>query len=153
MGTLSDWRSTGVALALATLLPIPRLDGQTTAQSKAQQSYIYAGSLPAPARTYLLAFGRRLQSPGNERTTLTGTFTSTNGDGPMQIIWQVPGWIVVQWGNNPPLVYDDVVGLQNASGLSSFDTNVLESLFDDSPQSFLYGSSRGLFQRFLVLLR
>lgn len=136
--------------AFAALLRMTPVDAQTMASSAAQpRSFIRVGSLPAPARKYLLAFGPRLQAPGSERTVLSGTFSSSAGNGPIQVTWQVPGWIVVQLGTNPPLIYDDVVGLQNASGISTSDANILESLFDDSLQSFLYGFRNSLPTRLL----
>lgn len=115
----------------------------------AKSAYLDPASVPAPARGYLLALGNRLQVIGKERTILVGAFADATGSNPAQVIWQAPGWVRFDQTNKPPLAYDDVVGLQNAGSLSASDTDVLESLLDDSPQSFLYGFRRSTAYRFL----
>jgi hypothetical protein len=86
---------------------------------------------------------------GKERTILAGSFTDATGSHQAQVTWQAPGWIRFDRTNQPSLVYDDVVGLQNASSISASDADILESLFDDSPQSFLYGFRQGKAYRLL----
>jgi hypothetical protein len=87
----------------------------------------------------MFALGNRLQVIGKERTILVGTFAEASGSHQAQVTWEAPGRIRFDRTNQPSLVYDDVVGLQNASSVSSSDADVLESLLDDSPESFLYG--------------
>lgn len=114
--------------------------GPSTAQ------YVSLAFLSAPAQTYLLAIGDRIQTPGKERTTLSGTFTNATGTTTSaQLIWQVPGQISfsLTGQSGPPLGYSIAGGLMNTASITPANADILESLFDDTAESFLYGFMRG----------
>jgi hypothetical protein len=112
-------------------------------------NYINPALVPGPVRNYVAAFGDRLTTAGKERTTLSGTFTDSNGSGPARLVWEAPGQMRLDRTNQPTLIYNDTTGLMNASSISTADASIFESLFDDSPQSFLYGFPRGSAHRLL----
>jgi hypothetical protein len=124
--------------------------GQSTTSSQptspSTAEYVGFSYLPAPAQQYLFALGSRIQKAGNERTTLTGTFTDSSGNATnAQLIWQVPGQISfsLTGQSGPPLGYSTSGGLMNAATMTSANADILESLFDDTAESFLYGFLRG----------
>ena len=120
----------------------------STATSAISSNYVNPTSLPSPVRGYLLALGNRIQTPGNERTTLLGSSTDQKGTESAQLIWQVPGEIRFVRTNEPTVIYDPSAGLVNASSITPADADILESLFDDAAESFIYGFSQGSANRF-----
>lgn len=67
------------------------------------------------------------------------------------MIWEVPGRLFLDrtGAGASSLLFDDITGVSNATALSSSDLGVLESLLDDSAETFLYGFTRGHARRFL----
>jgi hypothetical protein len=115
----------------------------TSAQVAKNPNYIETRFLPAPVRRYLSTFGDRLKNPGNERTTLTGVLADSAGNHPVQITWEVPGRINVTYSDkSSPFIIDDSKGLVNGTSVQKSDSDVLESLFDDSSESFFYGTAQ-----------
>lgn len=114
-------------------------------------SYVGQGLVPSQVREHLLALGDRIQKPGKERSTLSGVFTDKNGTGPAQLVWEVPGRLRFDRSTTPsnPLIFDDVTGLVNGAGVAQSDLDILESIFDDSTEMFLYGFVQGHAHRFL----
>jgi hypothetical protein len=128
--------------------------GQTQAASAsvaARLPYVVRSLVPSNAGEFLIALGDRIQKPGKERSTLVGTSTDQGGTGAAQLTWEVPGRLRFDRSNAPgkPLVFDDMAGLVNASALAQQDLDILESLLDDSAETFLYGFVRGRAHRFL----
>ena len=138
---------------ILTLLLTLVCDGQTTGgtsgtppSSPFNAQYVSFSFLPAPAQQYLLTVGNRVQRAGNERTTLTGTFTNSTGNTTnAQLVWQVPGQISFSLTGHtgPALGFSTAGGLMNATTMTSANADILESLFDDTVESFLYGFMRG----------
>jgi hypothetical protein len=121
--------------------------------AKTPTPYVSAGTVPNPARRYLFVLGDRIQKPGNERTTLVGTFTDKNGTTQAQLVWQAPGSVRFDRVSQPskPLTYDSVTGLvSNATGTAT-DLNILESILDDPAEAFFYGFQNGKGYRLLGL--
>jgi hypothetical protein len=52
-------------------------------------------------------------------------------------------------GKSVPLIFDPVSGLANAATVEQHDLDILESILDDSAESFLYGLVNGRANRFL----
>jgi hypothetical protein len=74
---------------------------------------------------------------------MVGSFVDGRGSNPSQVIWEAPGRIRLAIAGRPTAIYDDVSGLQNANAFSEADTDILESLFDDSPEGLFYALARG----------
>jgi hypothetical protein len=115
-------------------------------------AYVQPWQVPSNVREYMIAFGDRLQKPGNERLTLTGTATDSQKKvTPATLVWEVPGRLRFDrpGATASSLVFDDVSGLINATGVSQSDLDILETLLNDSPEAFLYSFPHGHAHRFL----
>ena len=124
---------------------------QTAAVTPPAPKYVNPGHVPSPVRGLLANFGDRVSRPGNERTTLLGTYSLGGAPAAVTIIWEVPGRLRVDRADQPnlPLVFDDISGVTNGNSLSQTDANMLETLFDDSPQTFFYLIHHGAGHRYL----
>src|SRR5262249_19948909 len=109
------------------------------------------GAVAGPARSFLFAFGDRIQQPGKERIRLMGKYADRSGSADVNLIWEVPGRLRFDRSDKPgrPLIYDDTKGWNNAAAITPQEADALESLFDDSTESFFYGIVRGAGHRFL----
>jgi hypothetical protein len=127
------------------------VSGQTVATSSAAAIYVNSGRVPAPVRGLLANFGDRLTKAGSERTTLSGTYTTGGPPAALTITWEMPGRLRVDRADQPnlPLIFDDVSGVATAKSISQADADMLESLFDDCPQTFFYLINQGASHRFL----
>jgi hypothetical protein len=118
----------------------------STKASVVPPAYVAITLVPSVAGDYLRAFGKRIQQPGLERTTLTGTYSdASGGSGAARLVWEVPGRLRFDRADKPAsvLIYDNVTGLANASSFSPAELNILESLLNDSAEWFFYGFIRG----------
>jgi len=129
---------------------VTRVHGQVTSRF-ATDSYINPGRVAGPARSFLFAFGDRIQRPGKERAIFTGKYTDRNGTADVAIAWEVPGRFRFDRSDKPgrPVIYDETSGWINAGALPSDEANALESLFDDTSESFFYATAHGAGRRFL----
>jgi len=151
--TNNNWQRKALPVLISIISSGGILSGQITATPQpvvAGPNFINVTLVPSPVRAFLQAFGNRLQGPGMERTVLTGTFTDVSGSTTAQITWQVPGQIRFDRANQPTkaLIYNPSTGLVNPT-ISQSDAKILESLLDDSPQTFLYGFKRGIAHQYL----
>jgi len=109
--------------------------------------------VPSNVREYLIALGDRIQKPGKERLTLTGTSSDARyAAAPAKLVWEVPGRLRFDRAASgaPSLIFDNVSGLANAASLSDSDLGIVESLLNDSAEGFLYGYwQQGHAHRFL----
>lgn len=114
-------------------------------------SYLTSGKLPVNMREYLWAVGNRLQAPGNERITLIGTFTTSQGSTPAQLVWELPGNVRLDRSATPnaPIIIPFGTTPVNSSVLSQADTAVAESLSADNAEWFLYSFLQGAGHRLL----
>ena len=141
-----------VQMSLAVLVVRP-IEGQTSANpvtpSQPLTLFVKATDVPGPVGMFLSALGDRIQKPGKERTTLAGTFTDSNGPVQATLVWQAPGSIRFERANQPgnTVTYDSGTG--SVLMTSPSDGNLLESLLDDSAESFFYGFHNGVAYRLL----
>jgi len=54
-------------------------------------AYISPGTVSSLARSFLFAFGDRIQRPGKDRSTLMGKYVARSGAADFRLIWEVPG--------------------------------------------------------------
>ena len=123
----------------------------TPTTSVLPQSAYLVPILPQDVRSLLLRFGNRFQQPGNERLTLAGTYTDSNGASTATVISEITGNIRVQLtGAETKTVLS--VGTQttaNGAAATSGDQNLIDSLMADSPQTFFYSWSKKAGIRYL----
>jgi hypothetical protein len=147
---MKRWRISDSLAAGTILLVIPALVAQTvtmgasaTADSESlagSANYISPSRLPSPTRKYVAGFGKRLQTPGYERTVLDGTYTDNNGTVAATLTWQLPRNLQFKRsGSGPSLTYSATNGLLNSASVSAGDVKILESLLDDTAEAFFYG--------------
>src|SRR5207237_850832 len=93
------------------------------------------------------AFGDRIQRPGKERVKLVGKYTDQFGSSDISLTWEVPGRFRLDRSDSTgrPIIYDAGTWL----GALPAEANALESLFDDTPESFFYAMLQGAAHRFL----
>ena len=141
---------TVAACIAASLAWLPAANGQATSKP-ASGSYINSGQVASPVRSFLFAFGDRIQRPGKERTTFAGKYTDRSTTADLTLIWEVPGRVWIGRSDKPgrPIIYEETTGWMNAGAISSDEAGALESLFDDSSESFFYAMVRGSAHRFL----
>jgi hypothetical protein len=64
--------------------------------------YIQPWQVPTNVREYMIAFGDRIQKPGNERVTLIGTVTDNqNRVNSATLVWEVPGRLRFERAGGP----------------------------------------------------
>jgi len=82
---------------------------------------------------------------------LSGTYADSSGSTSAQLVWQAPGSIRLDRANKPslPLVFNATASTFAAPNMSATDADILESLLDDTAESFLYGYQGGYAHRFL----
>ena len=142
----ADMRSLALSAVLPILIAASALYGQQPVAISAS-AYVSTQLLPAPVRSYVAVFGKRIQKPGQERTTLTGTYTDQSGSGPARLVWQAPGSLRFERPNSKStLIYAYGSAATAATGN---DANVMESLLDDAAESFFYGLRGGSAYRLL----
>jgi len=137
--------------ATATVLDA-QANPQTTGTPTDAKQFVQSPTVPSPVRGYLAAFGDRIQTPGKERSILRGTYTSKNGSGQAQLIWEVPGNVRFDRSDQPgkALIFTKAAGLASSStSRAQADADILESLMDDAAESFFYGFQRAVAHRFL----
>jgi hypothetical protein len=147
-GGLAASKLTGSLCLIFSLLIFAELPPDARAQPSAGPSplagagYVNVVSLPGDARPALKAHGKRLQSPGQERTVLVGTYTAQSTTTPLMITYQLPSSIRIDFGGSSPrsLIFD---GKSSSISPGNADESILESLLDDAAESFFLGFSRG----------
>src|ERR1051326_3931822 len=136
---------------LALVLPA---DAQSRAGSPVHvppPGYVDAGAIASSARPLLSAFGERIQRPGKERVTLMGKLTDASGTFDVSLVWEVPGRFRLDRSDKPgrPLICDEAGAWNNGPAILPREAETLESLFDDTSESFFYGMVQGTASRFL----
>jgi len=123
------------------VLPPPATGQNATAVSAAPWRYITPASLPGDARPCLSVYGKRLQVSGMERTTLSGTYT-TSTSVPVTITYQIPNSMRIDLGGSAPrsIIFN---GKTTTATAGSADETLVESLSDDSAESYFLGFSSG----------
>jgi len=128
-------------------------NARDSATASGKKNYVAADTVPLPARRYLAVYGDRIKKPGNERTTLAGSFTDQNGTTQATLIWEVPGSVRFDRQNAPgkPLIYNSATSQVSPATATTADLNIFESLVDDTAETCFYGFQNGKGHRLLGL--
>jgi hypothetical protein len=137
-------------IALTVALLAPPAGGADNSQA---QPYLRKGHLNAAYREFLNAVGNRFEVPGQERLQLTGNITyaagGQNTTSPLQITLEFPGKLradgqgtLISTGGDP---------WKSNGQANKNDTDLIESLINDSMEYFLMGQSQGAPVRLLGL--
>jgi len=115
----------------------------STAASTALQ-YLQPSAVPAPLRAPLVALGNRLQTPGEEKFTLTGTYTDGSGSQGIKITWQIPGQVRIDLTGATPLSIssDGATTASSAGAVTPANDDLIETLGDDRAEALLFGVSK-----------
>lgn len=114
----------------------------------------YLGVHPCPGRCqgYVPALGTRLTTPGKELVVWTASLTDGRGTNPVVISFRLRQQVQLTFTTNllPPILLSLVPGgsLPDLSADPN-DAAILESLVDDSAESFLFGMQKKLAYRHL----
>jgi hypothetical protein len=96
-------------------------------------------AVPTSLKNYAVAAGKRLQTPGKERTTAAGTLLTVSGEtattAPATVVWQIPGKIRVNAGG-PPLIFDPSAA-NPVRPSSQADSDLIEALSVDSVEGLV----------------
>jgi hypothetical protein len=103
-------------------------------------NYLKPSTTPTSLRGVLTAIGNRVQATGQERLTLAGTYIGSNGTQSIQIVWQVPGEILINFlgGAAHTIVFNGSTTATNGATPSAADNDLVESLADDRAEALLY---------------
>jgi hypothetical protein len=123
-----------VVIAVVTSIPA---SAQTATQALPVQ-YLKLYLTRTELRHPLMALGNRLQVAGQERLTIGGTYSDSKGTQPIQIAWELPGKIRIDFkgSSSRTIVFDGTKTASTASVAS--DDDLLESLGDDRAERLLY---------------
>jgi hypothetical protein len=115
--------------------------GQASVQSVGQtgnETYFPIYRVSSNLVPYIIASGDRLQKPGKERITVSGTIQygpAGAPQSPIQVIWQLPLQIRVDQGG-PPIILDGS-NPNAATPAEHRDSDLIETLQEDSLESLL----------------
>jgi hypothetical protein len=110
-----------------------------------QSSYLVP-NFPSSVTGLLFRYGNRLQQPGNERLTLTGTYTSASGvSANAAVITEITGNARIQLtgGVAKVVVSNNLQVTSNGATASGSDQSLLQSVEADAPETFFYSWSHG----------
>jgi hypothetical protein len=112
-------------------------------------AYLATNSVSFFFRDPLKALGDRLQVPGKERLTASGTYSDKSGAQAIVVTWQLPGKLRIQFVGmtSRTLIFDGASTTANGGPTTSEDDDVLESLADDRTETLFWGQKLG--SRFL----
>lgn len=124
----------------------------TTAALPTQRLYVRAGALWPKLRWNLKAIGDRLERPGKEQVTITGTLTRAGVSSPIPIVVNIETphrmTLTRQTG-----LQTEVIQFNGTNAawekLSATDRGLVETLFYDSAEAFFFGQARGAATRSL----
>ena len=138
---LRAWAAASVAVAVSLLIPL--LGGAETAPA---QPYLKKGHLGAAYREFLNAVGDRFEVPGHERLQLTGNIVLTaggqNASSALRITLEFPGKLRAD--GQSVLISDSGGPWKNNGQTDQNDSDLIESLLNDSMEYFLAGHSSGV---------
>jgi len=102
--------------------------------------YYDLGRVPTQMREHFRILGDRLQKPGKERVSLTGSLTTLAGTGSVQVTLENGGKLRIQGAKD--ITFDATKPHQTA--LSQADDSLLQALVDDIPDTLMEYISHGL---------
>jgi len=147
-----SWKFFVIPSALLLVFGVTALEAQTTVSASPSLQYLKPYAVPTILRAPLAALGDRLQSPGKERFTVTGTYSDGKADRPIQFTWELPGKMRIDLGGGSPrsVVYDGTASGATGGAATSSDDDLMESLADDRTEGLLYNLHQsGFAMRFL----
>jgi hypothetical protein len=135
----------GVAGSHAASAATPQPDARA---AERRTEHLHPARLWPSLRGALRAMGDRLERPGKERLTLSGTLTLDGESAPFSLVTEFPGRLRLEFGARGGarvLVFDERAAAHAAA--EGRDADLLETLAFDSAEHFLSGLSRGLAAR------
>lgn len=121
----------------------------TTTSGAPSLQYYAPASLSGVLQAQFAALGNRLQQPGNERITMTGTLTDANGTASVRVIIQNGGNLNITFTGSasPPLIFNGTA----ASGVTPQATQdgLLQAFVDDLPDTLMTSAAKGAGLRLL----
>jgi hypothetical protein len=124
------------------------------AEGELPAEYVRRGRLRSQLQAVLGALGDRLEKPGKERLTLTGTITKAGRQQaiPVLLVWEFPGRLRLEEqvdGQRNVTVFNGNNARKNGNSLSRRDEDLIETLTHDSVEHFLISQLDGAATRFL----
>ena len=142
-------RNAGILFAVAACCTLQAQQGKTTAAAQAAPYLV----TPLPNHVFglLVAHGDRLQMPGNERLTLSGTLTDAAGVHTATVTAEIPGKVLVQISGaaSKTLRFDGNLPSTDGAALAGGDQDLLESFQADVAENFFFSFGRSASVRFL----
>lgn len=126
--------------------------GTTMLPSTVAQPSTNFTPLPVPLRPLASALGNRLLAPGKERRTLIGTLTQAGQTYPCTLVQELPNKFRIDKGGSAPatIAFDGHIAWASYGNLTEKDQDILESLFDDTPEILLVSVLHGGAIRLLI---
>ncbi len=139
----------GKSSSQAVALPAPDDEAQ---RSFSDEHRIRASSLSGGLRPLLATLGDRLNKPGKERVTYSGTFQRAGEDraSAFTLIWELPGRLRFEdFGRRQVTTFDGATVVRSEAGSNAFDDELLETLVFDSAEHLFVSQMRGAATRSL----
>jgi len=135
-GQIAKW------LTLVVLGTLSLLSQQTTATAGKPT---WQPDLPIEFQPYARALGDRLQTPGKERMTLTGTITQSGQSYPATLTYQLPNIIRIDesGAHARSMAFNGTATWTSSGSFSEQDLSEMESFLDDVAETTFYSLSRG----------
>ena len=152
------WRLPVLRSALVLGLTLPwTLMGQsqstgTVATGASSHHYMDVQLVQPRVSKQLSLLGPRFDTPGHERLTLTGTLTTTAGTVPVVVTRQLDEAARIDIGGSASqsLIAAGLTGsVTTSAAMTLANSNLLETVEDDTPESFFYGFQDGAAIRLL----
>ena len=101
-------------------------------------------SFPIQLQGALMALGDRLQKPGKERQTFTGTLTNSGQNYAVRVTLELPNKVRIDgaWGTTRSVGFDGSKNWASGGSISDSDEDLLETLLEDSPEGMLFAVRR-----------
>lgn len=130
------------------------LQNDDRAEGERSAEYVRRGRLRPQLQAALGALGDRLEKPGKERLTLTGTIIKSGRQQaiPVLLVWEFPGRLRLEEqvdGQRNVTVYNGNSARRNGNALSRREEDLIETLTYDSVEHFLISQLDGAAIRFL----
>jgi hypothetical protein len=111
--------------------------------------YFSPSQISAVLRQQFISLGTRLQTPGNERITMTGSLTDSTGTSSVQVAIQNGGNLNITWvGTSSAALTFNGATAAGVSAEASQD-GLLESFVDDLPDTLMASVAQGMGLRML----
>lgn len=106
--------------------------------SNALQVATFLGTLPWELQVKVNALGDRLEKPGHERITMTGTLLRNGTSNPSVIVFQLPGKVKIGLPGSAVLGFDGTSPWNSAGAIPSSDQDLIEAFSDDAAEAFFF---------------